>query len=137
MKASCCDALTACEGDTDCFACVSGMDGNACEKTEETHARVDAYLTCKGGDCHESCIGGDAGATCVGVLAGLEPATCQTCVESNCCDAVAGCYANAGCWNDCFLKPNEAKCHADLDGHALYHAMGECISSKCSSAKCQ
>lgn len=135
MKTSCCTALTDCEGDPDCLACVNGTDSEACEKTEATHQRVDGYLTCKGGACRSSCIV-EAGGSCVGLLTDLVDAACQTCMEQSCCDEVAACKGAEVCWDGCFINHDETKCHGAPDAHSLYHALGQCASSKCGS-KCQ
>lgn len=131
MKDACCDVLTACEGDADCQACVNGTDTTACEKTPETHERATSYLTCKGGPCQSACIGGSTG-TCTGVLDGVVSPGCATCLVGSCCDEVAACKGNDGCWVDCFTMHDETACHANANGHALYHAMVTCLSADCS-----
>jgi len=135
MKMSCCDALSACESDADCAACVDGSDSNACEKNEDTHARVDAYLSCKGGACEEACIGATTGA-CEGLLDGLTAVDCTICLEASCCGEVTACHDNAVCWDGCFTNHDETKCHGDPDGHALFHALGACASDACAT-ECQ
>ncbi|APR82059.1 Flagellar hook-length control protein FliK [Minicystis rosea] len=133
MASTCCDAYAACRGDASCVACVEGKDSDACESTEETHARVTAYLECRGGACQTACIG--ASGDCKGALDGLVAAACQTCLEASCCAEVGACHAKEACWNDCFVNHSETACHADPDGHALYHAFGACYSEKC-AAEC-
>ncbi len=135
MKASCCDALAACEQDPDCAACVAGKDGDACERTAETHERVDHYLVCKGGACNAACIG-ESENSCAGLLKDLVTDACATCMEESCCEQVANCKASAVCWDGCFTNHDESKCHGDPDGHAVYHAMGECGSKHCAKV-CQ
>ena len=133
MKDSCCDDLIACEGDPGCAACVSGEDPDACEKTTETHERVNLYLACKGGACHDTCIG-EAGVSCNGLLTGVVADACQTCMEASCCTEVSGCKGAAVCWDGCFTNRDETKCHNDPDAHAVYHAMTTCISKSCADA---
>lgn len=135
MKTSCCDSLVACEEDADCLACVTAQDSDACERTSETHERVDHYLTCKGGDCRESCIG-ESNSSCAGLLKDLVTDACATCMETNCCDEVSACKAHDVCWDGCFTNHNETKCHGSPDGHALFHALGTCATTNCSST-CQ
>lgn len=134
MKTECCEALTDCEGDPDCAACVSAEDSDACERTDETHARVDAYLTCKGGSCSDSCITVKAG-SCKGLVDDIVPAKCAACLEKSCCDEVNACHGADVCWDGCFNNHDEEKCHADPDAHALYHAMGACLTEHC-DAEC-
>lgn len=134
MQAACCESLQACEQDEACWGCVTGVLGEACESSVETHARVDAFLTCRGGSCQEPCIGTTVG-SCDGQLDGVVPSDCQGCLETNCCAEVAGCFASEGCWVSCFTMHDEADCHGDADGHALYHAMGACASGAC-EAEC-
>lgn len=135
MKDSCCGALSACEADADCLACVTAQDGDACERTAETHARVDAYLTCKGGTCASRCISGDDAGSCQGTLNKLVKASCATCMEQACCSEVAACHQSTVCWDGCFTNHDETKCHGAPDAHALFHAMGACASSRC-KAEC-
>lgn len=132
MKEQCCVALVDCESDADCLACVTGQDGEACEANETTHKRVDGFLTCKGGACQAACIGGP-NEGCEGAMSGLVAAACQECLEQQCCGEVAACKANDGCWQGCVVNFSEASCHADPDGHALFHAFGECVSTKCNA----
>jgi hypothetical protein len=134
MKTSCCDALTACEKDTNCQACVTGKDTTVCEATAATQKRVNAYLVCKGGACKVPCIGA-AGGACAGLLDGSVTPTCQGCLEGKCCDEVAACHSQATCWDGCFNNFNETKCHGDPDGHAAFHALGACVSTSC-AAEC-
>jgi hypothetical protein len=135
MQTACCDALVECERDEDCMACVTATDSDACEKTPATHARVDAYLTCRGGEaCAPTCVSATGGA-CTALLDDLVDPTCQTCMEDNCCDEVASCHGNAVCWDGCFTNHNESKCHADPDAHSLFHAMGACSTKSC-AAEC-
>lgn len=136
MQGACCDALRACEQDPDCMACVAATDSEACERSAATHARVDAYLSCRGGErCATTCVAATGG-TCTELLDGLVAPDCQTCLEESCCDQVASCHGNAVCWDGCFTNHNETKCHGDPDGHSLFHAMGACVSKKC-AAKCK
>lgn len=132
MKGSCCDALTECEGDPDCLACVNAEDSDACERNAETHARVDAYLTCKGGACASACITSEGG-SCEGLLDGVTKAACAACLEGSCCDEVAACHGADVCWDGCFTNHSETKCHGDPDAHALFHAMSACVQSRCKS----
>ena len=132
MSAACCEAQVDCEGDPLCIACVTGEDDEACEENEATHARVDAFLSCRGGDCAEACIGVVSG-ECDGLLDGLVAPACVTCMEASCCDEVSACNGSEGCWESCFTSFTEAGCHADPDGHALFHALGECASESCGS----
>ncbi len=131
MATACCDALSACNDDAACSSCVKGTNSDACESTAETHERVDAFLTCRGGACVSACIG--VAGSCKGALSGVVAATCQTCLEANCCEEVGSCKAKDACWNDCFTHHVEAACHADPDGHALFHALGSCIQSSCAT----
>lgn len=135
MKTSCCDSLVECERDADCLACVTAQDSSACERTPETHERVDHYLTCKGGDCRTSCIG-ESTSSCAGLLKNLVTDACAACMESSCCDEVSACNAQDICWDGCFTNHNETKCHGSPDGHALFHALGTCANAKCST-NCQ
>lgn len=135
MKASCCDDLAQCEQDPDCAACVAGTDADACERTAETHERVDRYLVCKGGACNAACIG-ESASSCAGLLKDLVTDACASCMEESCCEQVANCKASAVCWDGCFTNHDESKCHGDPDGHAVYHAMGECGSKHCAKV-CQ
>ena len=134
MAAACCAALSDCQGDAACLGCVNGADSSGCDANDTTHARVEAYLTCRGGACETTCIGttGD----CQGALDGLVADACQTCLEESCCSEVGDCQANDSCWNDCFVTHVEEKCEGDPDGHALYHALGSCYSANCST-ECQ
>lgn len=134
MKAECCDALTACEGDVNCVACVTAKDTNACEKTTATHKRVNAYLVCKGGACKEPCIG-VAGGACAGFLDKIVTNTCQACLEAKCCDEVAACHAKDVCWDGCLTNHNEEKCHGDADAHAVFHSLNQCLAKSC-AAEC-
>lgn len=134
MQSACCESLQACEQDQACWDCVTAVDGEACESSEETHARVDAFLTCRGGSCQSPCIGTPAGG-CEGVLEDVVAPDCQACLEAQCCNEVAGCYGSEGCWISCFTMHDEADCHADADGHAIYHAMGSCAADAC-AAEC-
>lgn len=134
MRGQCCDALQACEADENCNACVNGNDTEACERTTETHERVNTFLVCKGGACRDACIG-DAGASCTGLLDGIVSDGCASCLQTSCCAEVAACKGEDGCWIDCFTQHDETKCHADPNGHALYHAMGACVSDHCNT-KC-
>ncbi len=133
MKDSCCNDLVACEEDPGCAACVSGEDPDACEKTPETHDRVNLYLACKGGACHDTCIGETAG-SCKGLVTGVVAEACQTCMEASCCTEVSACKGATVCWDGCFTNRDETKCHNDPDGHAVYHAMTTCISKSCADA---
>jgi len=133
MKKECCDALVECEGDKDCAACVSGEDPDGCERTTATHERVNLYLACKGGDCKDDCIG-VSGGSCKGLLTGIVAEACITCMEASCCDQVSACKAEAGCWSGCFTDRDVDKCHNDVNGHAVYHAMTECVAKSCSDA---
>jgi hypothetical protein len=133
MKGACCDVLTACEGDADCLACVNGTDTTACEKTPETHDRATAFLACKGGPCQSTCIG-STGGTCMGVLDNVVGPTCGACLVASCCDEVAACNGDDGCWNKCFAMHDETACHADANGHAIYHALLTCVTADCSDA---
>jgi hypothetical protein len=132
MKTSCCDALTACEADADCQACVTGKDSDACERTTETHERVNAYLVCKGGACKTPCIGA-AGGACAGMLDGVATSTCQACLEAKCCDEVAACHAKDVCWDGCLTNHDETKCHGDPDAHAVFHSLSACVTASCST----
>ncbi|WP_434414895.1 hypothetical protein [Nannocystis pusilla] len=134
MREACCEALADCQGDPACVACVAGEDGDACESTPETHARVDAYLECKGGACQEPCIGAPVG-SCEDALAELAQDDCTTCLGASCCDEVASCHGNTVCWTGCFTVHDDAVCHSDPDGHALYHALSACASASC-QAEC-
>lgn len=134
MREACCEALADCQGDPACVACVSGEDGDACESTPETHARVDAYLECKGSSCQEPCIGAPVG-SCEDALAELGADACSACLGENCCDEVASCHGNAICWTGCFTVHDDALCHSDPDGHALYHALSACAGNSC-QAEC-
>ncbi|PCC75528.1 hypothetical protein SAMN02745121_00068 [Nannocystis exedens] len=134
MREACCEALADCQADAACVACVSGEDGDACESTPETHARVDAYLECKGAACQEVCIGGPVG-SCEDALAELAQDACTTCLGASCCEEVAACHGNSVCWTGCFTVHDDAVCHSDPDGHALYHALGACASGSC-QAEC-
>lgn len=135
MKSSCCEALTACEGDPDCAACVNAKDSDACEKTTATHERVDAYLTCKGGGCATACIATQAG-SCTGLVEDIVPQKCTECLEKSCCEEVTACHGADVCWDGCFQNHDESKCHGDPDAHALYHAMGACVEEHC-AAECE
>jgi hypothetical protein len=134
MGAACCGDLVACRDDAACWACVTGADGDACESSPETHARVNEFLVCRGGPCQAECIGGPVGA-CRGALDGLVAEACAGCLEASCCDEVAACVAQETCLHGCLLDHDPAVCHADPDGHALYHALGQCTSSQC-EAEC-
>jgi hypothetical protein len=134
MASSCCEAYADCNADPDCVACVTAADGTACEKTPETHARVNEFLVCKGGACSGQCISDDAG-TCANVANGFLPPNCVHCLEAACCSEVAACHANDGCWVDCLTEHDEAKCHGNADGHALFHAFSQCASQGC-QAEC-
>lgn len=132
MKKECCDDLVACEGDKDCDACITGQDPDACERTTVGHERVNLYLACKGGACKDECIGGTAG-SCKGLLEGIVAEACMTCMETSCCDQVSACKAEAGCWSGCFTNRDVDKCHKDVNGHAVYHAMTECVAKNCAT----
>lgn len=133
MGGACCDAVTDCAADAACTACVTAQDSDACESSEATHARVNTFLSCRGGPCQTDCIG--AASDCKGTLTGIVAAACQTCLETSCCAEVGACHAKDACWNDCFVNHSEAACHADPDGHSLYHALGTCWQSSC-AAEC-
>ena len=133
MQGACCDALVECEQDEDCTACVTATDSDACERTAATHARVDAFLTCRGGErCAETCVAATGGA-CTDLLADLVAPACQACLEEKCCDEVASCHGNDVCWDGCFTNHEETKCHGDPDAHSLFHAMGACSSKECAT----
>ena len=129
MGNACCDAVSECAADAACTACVTAKDSDACESSDATHARVNAFLSCRGGPCQTDCIG--ATSNCTGELTGIVAAKCQTCLEASCCAEVGACHAKKSCWSDCFVNHSETKCHADPDGHALYHALGTCWSASC------
>jgi hypothetical protein len=133
MAGACCDALAACNGDPDCVACTTGADADACERTPETHDRVNAFLVCRGGACRTDCIG-TSGETCGGQLTGIVSTACQVCLEGSCCDEVAACKGSDGCWNNCLTNFSEAGCHGDPDGHAIFHALNSCVASSCDTA---
>lgn len=133
MADTCCETVAACEADPDCSACVSGADVDVCESNAGTHARVDAYLACKGGPCQAECIGDPVG-SCEDALAELQQDDCTTCLGSNCCDEVAACHGNEVCWTGCFTVHDDDICHSDPNGHALYHALSACASQSCVDA---
>ncbi|AKT38631.1 hypothetical protein [Chondromyces crocatus] len=134
MGDACCEDLTACEDDPDCWACVHAQDSDACERTPETHDRVDRYLVCRGGACQQACIAGGNG-DCEGRLDNLYPAACAECLQASCCDEIANCAANDACWIDCYTMHDTDACHGNQDGHALYHALGACFNATdCASA---
>lgn len=132
MGEACCEVLTDCNADLKCKACVEGTDTLACDTSEETHTRAVAFLECRGGPCAAPCVG--ASDDCQDKLDGFVAAECQTCLETNCCAQVGACYAKEGCWIDCFTQHSELDCHADPDGHALYHALGACYQQSCATA---
>jgi hypothetical protein len=134
MKTECCDTLTACEADANCQACVTGKDVDACEKTTATNKRVKAYLVCKGGACKTPCLGA-AGGACTGLLDGVVSDICKGCLEAKCCDEVSSCHAQAVCWDGCLNNFDEPTCHGSPDGHAAFHALGQCVSTSC-AAEC-
>ncbi|EYF00978.1 hypothetical protein [Chondromyces apiculatus] len=135
MGEACCEDLSACEDDPDCWACVNAQDSEACERTQETHERVDRYLVCRGGSCQQACIEGGNG-ECEGDLAPVYEPACAACREGACCDEVANCAANEACWVDCFTQHDTDLCHANQDGHALYHALMSCFSSADCETEC-
>lgn len=128
MADACCVALVDCESDEKCWACVTGEDGEACEDNETTHARVDAYLTCRGGECNEACIGSAGNCAEAAPQFGEE---CGACLEKSCCEQLGACYGSDGCWDECVVDFSEAGCHADADGHALFHALNQCAGASC------
>lgn len=131
---ACCAELVDCQGDADCVACVTGTDGDACERTPATHERVTRYLECRGGPCVEPCIGAST-TECTGLLDGIAAPECATCLEANCCGNVSACHDEAVCWDGCFQNHDDAACHGDPDAHAVFHAFGQCIASQC-EAEC-
>ena len=134
METSCCDAAADCQQDPACWACVTGVDGDACESSPETHERVNVFLVCRGGACSEPCIGASSG-ECEGLLDGLVADACAGCLEASCCDEVAACHGNDICWVGCFTEHDPETCHSEPDGHALFHALGSCSSQNC-DAEC-
>lgn len=124
LSRECCDAARACAGDLQCLACLDG-DADACESSEETHVRVDAALTCRGGVCAESCLPPTEGPDCTMVFTG----SCGTCLADACCAEVSRCAANANCLA-CVGGDHNA-CHAEADGHALAHALWACSDTAC------
>jgi hypothetical protein len=136
LQDNCCEALQACEGDADCTACVSGENGDVCESSEDTHARVLAYLECRGGPCQETCIGAATGECRAPLEAAGTAEACIVCLETSCCDEVAACNSNTVCWDGCFFNHVEATCHGDADAHALYHGLGECYTNADCAAAC-
>ena len=132
-KGACCEDLTACEQDPDCWACVEGIDGDVCEANAETHARVQAYLSCRAGSCQADCLG-EPGSTCEAAAAELPEGECTSCIVDACCDLLAACHDNAICWTGCFNEHDSEVCHTDPDGHAIYHGLSSCIARGCGSA---
>ncbi len=128
MADACCTALVDCESDELCWACVTGEDGEACEDNETTHARVDVYLTCRGGDCNEACIGSAGDCEEAAPEFGAD---CGACLVASCCEQLGACYGSEGCWGSCVVDFSEAGCHADADGHALFHALNQCAGTSC------
>lgn len=134
MTESCSDALGACKSDTDCIACVTSQDSDACERNAVTHARVDKYLGCRGGACRSACIGearDTSVAACTQLLSEAVEGPCGTCLAAHCCESVTACHTNSTCWDGCLTNHNPRKCHGDADGHALFHALSACGNTQC------
>lgn len=129
LATTCSAARDACRDDADCVICVNEGDDDACHRTDATHERADAVLTCRGAACRKQCIGETTPeASCAGKIAG----DCGTCLESACCDETAACFDNPHC-DACVRSGDESVCHADAGGHALFHALGACVSKQCAS----
>jgi hypothetical protein len=134
MQAACCDTLSACADDDNCWACQTTMPGPICHSSMETDMRVRAFWACQTESCGAQCLGTmpvpDGGmAMCQGIFAGA----CGTCLEMNCCTQVANCVGNTDC-NDCISGTGgEAACHRSGVGHALAEMLFACNGEHCAN----
>lgn len=135
LGGACCQVLTDCAADSDCYSCVTTGGGPVCNRNADTRARAEAYWACESESCPSECLGvapGDGGAP---VCSGFATGECGTCLEANCCQAVANCQANQDCL-DCATGGGEAACHRSREGHSLAEYLFGCVADSC-MAQCQ
>jgi hypothetical protein len=142
LQASCCGELSTCSQVATCvdfatcmFACSDGDETcvAACENRPQNPQPVDALLSCRTSHCASAC-----GTKCGGRPT-YPSTTCQTCLESSCCDAQTACFQNADCVGilSCGCAQGDVGCLSGCEtnhaaGTSLYSAYATCEQTNCS-----
>jgi hypothetical protein len=152
LTASCCSALSACSNDASCItldecesSCAAGDDVCAQNCANANPSGVDdleGVLNCESSACNAPCSGttSDAGAAC-GYSS--SNATCETCLETDCCTQAMTCSASSDCASivTCVAAcaTNDTACQSscvsgDPAGSSAYDSFNQCLSGSCTSA---
>ena len=147
LDASCCTQNTACVSDADCTALITCGDAcrddacfSACMSAHPTGAALlDTLSTCVGTSCSTACGGGSSSPPPTSTCGfGSGDATCDTCLDTNCCGAANACLGDAACTDliDCAGACADAACEsacmaAHPTGMAKITALSTCADTAC------
>jgi hypothetical protein len=150
IDASCCAENTACVSDADCAALVACGDAcrddaciSACMSAHPSGAtKLDTLSSCVQTSCSSACggppPGGPPGSACG---FGSGDATCDTCLDTNCCGDANACLADADCTAliDCAQSCADDACISACEaahpgGTAKINALSTCADTTCGSA---
>ena len=122
LEESCCDVFDPCYADAACRACLNNENGPGCA----TNASFTAYWECANQWAPNKC-----GPTCKDTPVGIcgtaytaPTASCETCINANCCSEFHACAVNS----TCLLCLNNADGLGCSSANGLYEAYFQCTN---------
>jgi hypothetical protein len=150
LDTSCCAQNTACVSDADCNALLACGDAcrddacfSACYSAHPTGAALlDALSSCADTSCSAKCGGPPSSPPSTSACGfGSGDATCDSCLDSNCCGDANACLGDADCTAllDCAYACTDAACESACEaahptGAAKLDTLSTCASTACGAA---